>query len=30
MVGWLLSTIFQLSMGLIMVAIFVWQVAQAS
>jgi len=29
MVGWLLSTVVQLGLGLVMVAVFVWQVAQA-
>jgi hypothetical protein len=27
-IGWVLSTVFQLGIGLVMVAIFVWQVAQ--
>jgi uncharacterized protein YqgC (DUF456 family) len=27
-IGWVLSTVFQLGIGLVMVAIFVWQVVQ--
>jgi uncharacterized protein YqgC (DUF456 family) len=30
LVGWILSTVFQLVIGLIMVAIFVWQVAEGT
>jgi uncharacterized protein YqgC (DUF456 family) len=30
MIGWLLSTVFQLGMGLIMVAVFVWQLVEGS
>ena len=29
MVGWLLATVVQLGIGLVMVAIFIWQVALA-
>jgi uncharacterized protein YqgC (DUF456 family) len=30
LVGWVLSTVVQLGIGLVMVAIFVWQVLQGS
>jgi uncharacterized protein YqgC (DUF456 family) len=30
LLGWVLSTVFQLVIGLIMVAIFVWQVAEGA